>query len=319
MPGRGREAAGWADGEFTNRVNELAKTSRSLPDQNAKLRLPSELSLHPEGLPRPTLNLWAGQPSRPVEWVHVTVETRDRRARAVAYMDGSEPASIVDWLEALMTGADPIAGCISALEVASSLARIEPGVIPQIRRAKILLDEAGEQCSIGDGIFRRAPIPVEVEARYVHPKVEVESDEYLRNLDVRKIDTERLLEVKLRERRHEWKAPDWDLFWEIVRETSQQAVMECLRAARINPLSIKVRNVKGDYQSIGVLLLPGEIAHEGSVDDTKAIIDTHFHADELSTIRLLGATSGPSRNGGRRSEPWFLEYRRQARRATSRS
>ena len=73
-----------------------------------------------------------------------------------------------------------------------------------------------------------------------------------------------------------------------------------------------MRNLKGDYHAIGLLLLPGEIAHEGSVEDAKAVIDTHFHGDELATVRLLGATSGPSRSGGSRAEPWFIEYRREA-------
>ena len=33
MPARGREAAGWADGELTETINELAKISRTAPDQ----------------------------------------------------------------------------------------------------------------------------------------------------------------------------------------------------------------------------------------------------------------------------------------------
>ena len=120
------------------------------------------------------------------------------------------------------------------------------------------------------------------------------------NLEIGRVDTERLLEEKLREKRHAWKPEDWDVFWALVRETSQRAVLQVLQDARVDPLSLRVRNLKGDYSPLGLLLLPGEIAQEGSVDDAKAVIDTHFHGDELATLRLLGATSGPSRNGGSR-------------------
>jgi superfamily II DNA or RNA helicase len=315
MPARGREAAGWADAQLTNQVNELAKVSRSLPDQEATLRFPRDVALHPEEIPRPTLAAWAEQPTRPVDWVHVSVETRDRRARAEMYMDRKPPASIRVWLEALMSDADPIAGCVSALRVASSLVRMEPKFLPHVRKAEILIDEAGVRSSADAGLFLRAPIPIEIEARYVHPEVEALAVEYLRNIEIGKVDTERLLEVKLRENRRQWNPGDWDVVWALVRETNQRAVLQLLQDARIHPLNLKVRNLKGDYHPIGLLLLPGEIAHEGSVDDAKALIDTHFHGDELATLRLLGATSGPSRNGGSRAEPWFIEYRREAQTA----
>ncbi len=146
----------------------------------------------------------------------------------------------------------------------------------------------------------------------MHPEVGDAADEYLRNLEIRSVDTARLLEVKVRENRRAWNSDDWDLFWALVRETDQRATLQVLEKARVPPLSLKVRNLKGDYHAIGLLLLPGEIAHEGSVEDAKAVIDTHFHRDELATLRLLGATSGPSRNGGSRAEPWFIEYRREA-------
>jgi superfamily II DNA or RNA helicase len=312
MPGRGREAAGWADLQLTSRVNELAKTSRSLPDQEATLRLPRELMLHPEEIPRPTLTIWGEQSTRPVDWVHTSVETRDRRARVEMYMDRKPAASVREWLEALMSEADPVRGSVSALRVASSLVRMEPKFVPGVREADILIDEAGVPCSADDGVFRRAPLPIEIEAKYVHREVDGAADEYLRNLEIGNVDTERLLEVKLRENRRAWASGDWDVFWALARETDERALLQVLRDARVHPLSVKVRNLKGDYHAIGLLLLPGEVAHEGSVDDAKALIDTHFHGEELHILRLLGATSGPSRNSGSRLEPWFIEYRREA-------
>lgn len=314
MPARGREAAGWADAQLTSRVNELAKTARSLPDQTGVLRLPSDLALHPEGLPRPTLALWAEQPTRPIGWLHPSAEGRDRRARVELYMDRKPAASLREWLEALMSDQDAVAGSVAALRVASSLVRMEPGFLSQVHSAKIFLDEEGEAVSAADGVFRRAPIPVEIECRYIHAGVEEAADEYLRNLGIGIVDTERLLAVKLRESRQGWRSEDWDVFWALVRETDSRTVLQSLKDFRIHPAGLKVRNQKGDYQPLGLLLLPGEVAHEGSTEDAKAIIDTHFHAHELALLRLLGATSGPSRNGGLRVEPWFAAYRHEAER-----
>jgi superfamily II DNA or RNA helicase len=312
MPARGREAAGWADAQLTNHVNELAKVSRSLPDQEGTLRFPRELAIHPEELPRPALALWAEQPTRPVDWVHFSVETRERRARVEMYTDRKPRASLQEWLEALRNDDNPVAGCVAALQVGSLLVRIEPKFLDHVRKAPVFLDETGAWCT-ADGLFVRASIPIEIDdVSYVHPEVMDAADEYLRNLEVRRVDTARLLEVKVRQGRRAWKPDDWDLFWALVRETNQTAILELLQAARVSPLGLKVRNLKGDYHAIGLLLLPGEIAHEGSVEDAKAVIDTHFHRDELATLRLLGATSGPSRNRGSRAEPWFVEYRREA-------
>jgi hypothetical protein len=315
MPARGREAAGWADAELTNGVNGRAKVSQSIPDQEGTLRLPSDLSRHPDEIPRPTLVLWAEQPTRPVDWVHPSVETRDRRARVEMYMDGKPAATVSEWLEALMSEDDLIVGSVAALRVASSLVRLEPKFVPAVREAEIFVDEEGSVCSAEAGIFRRASIPIEIDARYVHPELEAAAADSLLVLEIRQVDTERLLAAKLQADRRSWRAEDWDVFWTLVRETDQRAVLQLLRDARVHPFGLKVRNMKGDYHPLGLLLLPGEVAHEGSVDDAKALIDTHFHADELETLRLLGATSGPSRNGGTRSEPWFIEYRREAEKA----
>jgi superfamily II DNA or RNA helicase len=315
MPARGREAAGWADAQLTARVNELAKTARSLPDQTGSLRFPSELSLHPESIPRPTLILWSEQPTRPVDWVHPSTESRERRPRVEMYMDGKPPVAVRQWLEALLSDDDPVSGSIAALTVASSLLRMDPRFAPLIDKAAIVLDEDGALCSIAGGIFRRAPLPIEIAARYVHPDVDAAADELLRNLGIDRVDTAQILEAKLRENVLKWKSDDWDVFWSIARETPNGAVLELLKAARVPLAGVKVRNKKGDYHALGLLLLPGEIAHEGSVDDAKAIIDTSFHSEELMLIRLLGAVSGPTRSGGSRAEPWFIEYRRLAEHA----
>ena len=100
MPARGREAAGWADGELTAVINDLAKISQVAPNQIGEMMFPSTVNLHPPGIPRPTLALWSVQDTRPDEWAHPLVETVQRRdvprctwARAppVPLPNGSKP------------------------------------------------------------------------------------------------------------------------------------------------------------------------------------------------------------------------------------
>src|SRR5262249_35776404 len=156
----------------TDRVNDLAKTAPSLPDQDGALCIPHDLNLHPEGLPRPVLACWAEQQTRPVDWVHSSAETRERRARVELYMDGKKSASVREWLEALMDEEDLVGGSVAALRVASFLVRLEPRFLDDARAGRILLDEGGKPCAADEGIFRSAPLPIEIDARFVHPEID---------------------------------------------------------------------------------------------------------------------------------------------------
>ena len=80
-------------------------------------------------------------------------------------MDRKPAATVQAWLEALMRDEDPVGGSVAALRVASSLVRMEPTFLDRARSARILLDESGEPCAAADGLFRPAPLPVEVDAR----------------------------------------------------------------------------------------------------------------------------------------------------------
>ncbi len=196
---RGSEAAGWADGELTRVINDLAKISQTAPSQDGRLMFPSAINLHPEGIPRPTLALWSEQKTRPKDWAHPSVETVQRRARLEMYMGSRNAASIGEWLEALIPDDDLVAGSVAAITVASSLVRMDPTLLSVVQRARIILDEDTILATLAEGIFRRAPLPVDVDVRYVHPDVEAETDQLLANVGLRAVDSERILKVKLLE------------------------------------------------------------------------------------------------------------------------
>ena len=310
MPARGREAACLADELLTGYVNDLAKNARSVPNQLGELIHPQEISLHPQGIPRQVLDLWAKQATRPVDWAHPSTESTIRRARIEMYMAPREAEPITTWLEALVPDDSPLAGSISALTVASSLVRFDPTHLNDVREARIYLDEEGSLVP-AKGLFRRSAHTVAVEAKYIHPDLQAKLDiAQLEALGIREVDPERLLEVRLRQVRHD--AQDWDDLWILVRECGVAQAAQTIERVVKNPLALKARNCAGEYVSMRDLILPGEIVDDDPGEDAHCVVDTRFHSRELQVLRHLGVSSGPSSEGGSRDEAWFSEYRRRA-------
>ena len=82
-PRGGRVGGCTADGPRQRAREDLADPAGSGVDATFSARAVASSS----GDSRPTLAIWAEQPTRPVDWVHASVETRDRRARVEMYMD----------------------------------------------------------------------------------------------------------------------------------------------------------------------------------------------------------------------------------------
>ena len=86
----------WADEKLSDYINDLAKNARSAPNQVGELMYPSEINLHPEGIPRPILE--SGPNSRHVRRTGHTPR-RDatiRRARIESTCPRSEAETLAD-------------------------------------------------------------------------------------------------------------------------------------------------------------------------------------------------------------------------------
>ena len=314
MPARGREARGWADEVVTAEINELAAYSPSIPDQTGELELPTRIELHPEGVPPVVLRMWHDLPSRPTDWAHPSVETTIRRARVEMYMEPKRAATVDEWLGALI-GADPVEGSVAAVKVAAALLDEEPGFRDALRDAAIVALEGGALRKASEpGIYRPAPLPIEVPALYVHERLLADeaARSALERLGIPQIDAVRVLEAIVRKGTDGWKAKGWDLFWELVRKSPEAETIRVLDEAGLGRFSLRVRNMEGEYQPLGGLLLPGEIV-TATPDDADSTIDTSFHREELRILQTLGAVRGPSERDGLTSEPWFAAYKRLAR------
>jgi superfamily II DNA or RNA helicase len=308
MPARGREAAGWADGFLTKLFNDSAKYVATVPDQTGELEFPSSLNLHPEDIPRTVLDLWHSQPGHPDDWVHPSIETTARRARVEMYMEPKRASDVTAWLEALTSGRT-VEGSVSAILVAAALIDAVPQLSDDARKARIVLTDDGELAAAEEAIFRRAPLPVDVDARYVEVKVANATgvDDALDGLGVPTVDAFRVLQAKLQEDVSRWEDADWEVFWDLVRQSSLSDVAGELQQRNLGATSIRVKNREGTFARLAALLLPGEIVGE-SEDDQAATVDTAYHRDELRLLRELGATGGPLADGGSIAEGFYATY-----------
>lgn len=311
VPARGRETAGWADDTLTKEFNERAKYHATVPDQTGELQFPSRLNLHPEGIPRSVLDLWSKQPDRPEAWAHPSIETRERRPRVEMYMDVKGAGSVAEWLEALI-GKDPVAGSISALRVAGALLAESYEFRDEVRKAAIVLTEAGELVSPeGTQLFVRAPLPLEVAATYVHREVAkaTGASGSLSLLGIHEVDAFRLLSSLVQNVSTKWSSEDWDTLWGLVRKSPEGDVQRLFRDAGLTSDRLRVRNRDGVYVPLVTVLLPGEIVAE-SPDDHEATLDMGFHHAEGDLLRALGGVAGPGADGGSKNEPFFNNYHR---------
>jgi superfamily II DNA or RNA helicase len=309
MPARGREARGWADEVLTRLVNGLAKVSPSIPDQNGVLELPGWIEMHPRDIPEEPLALWNRQATHPINWAHPSVFSTERRAKAELYMEPRKSADVATWLLALIARGE-VESSRAAVNVAADLFGRVPALRDEIANAPIIMDADGQMRSAMDrDLFLPAPLPLDVEADYVHPDLtgDAETTSALVRLGVREVETGRILETLVEHGVRGWSDEEWTLFWNLVRATPFDAALGILSEAGVDTGKLRVRARDGQFKALNSVLLPGEIV-QLSAGDAGVAIDTQFHGRELRLLEALGAVAGPRPNGGRPGEPWFREY-----------
>lgn len=314
MVGRGRERRGEADGHLTDTVNEMAKTTPSIPDQNGELDFPYSIELSPMDVPREVLDLWAGQQTRPVGWAHPSVDSTERRATAQRYKGTASPASVRDWLQALLSPSDPVEGSRAAIRVGAALVTARPALADEVRQTSIILDTEGTLHTAGDpGIFLPATAPVDADTVLVDPELlDDDTRAALQTLGVREVDAFRVLRARLHGARvREWSDKEWALFWTLARDSQARDVVELLADSEIGPGDLKVRSRAGAWNPLRALLLPGEIVG-ADPSDAESTIDTNYHGNERPLLELLGAVRGPTETGGSFDEPFYQQYEQAA-------
>jgi superfamily II DNA or RNA helicase len=318
LPGRGREAAQWADAALTEKVYDTVARQRCIPDQVGVLRFATALHLPPAGLPEAALKVWAAYPARPPDWCHPSVETRERRSRVDRLMakNGRPPESLTVWLEALTTDGS-VPGSAEALRAAAIILRTDLNKRAEIAQAKILLTAEGILVAPKPGtVF----LPSEEETltpnvHLVHPALMAQEDirRAVQALDIREVDPSSELQALLTMISFErMQDSDWDRFWRLVRRVPLQRALELIVEKNPSARDIRVRTLAGRWRALSEVLLPGAVVPDDGSRDREVTVDIRLHNTESPLLPRLGGREGPTATGGNTGEKWFAEYRRHA-------
>ena len=321
MPSRPREYLGYADQELTNFVYQFAAGRPSIPDQEGVFQRPEDLQLHPEHVPTDVLSLWSEQKTRPIDWVHPSIESRNRRARVNRLFHSvNRPASPLNtWLIALMGDPEDALSLKPCITVAARLAMSVKGdattkglrtLAENIRHCMILTDADGKSCDPraiflpGPHIVDGSTIPL------VHAKLSGDPEvvESLTILGIQPVTPAREVEALIRQGFYQWTISDWDRFWAVVR-----AIGEVSEAAAIlKNKEVHVRTEHGSFRALQHTLLPGPVVPADGTRDKSVAVDTRFHRDDIELLSALGVVQAPRADYDQEGER-YRSYRDEQR------
>ena len=323
---------------LTEQVYSHSSERPSLPDQDGRLQLPAELHLCPEGLPDDALDAWTEFEGRPLDWCHRSVDTRERRSRAVRLLELNDrsAASIASWLEALVSIPSPTASAAATRTAAVIVGTGDDTAAKRVRISRILLAESGKLVQpLAGHVFLPSDYQALHDVEVVHADVmSIEGiGAALRQLSISPVDAALELDAVLGEGMRQWHleggiprwpSSRWLALWKLVRAVDPDKASDLLRthlrgdgngAAQGRHylgrnLHVLVR--AGDYRELEDVLLPGPIVPADGSRDGDVTIDTEFHEPDMAVLRQLGAAEAPAEGQGSIEEEWFAAYRREA-------
>ena len=326
---------------FRTRLFEHLRGSEVVPNQYCKLRKIEDISYPPKVLTdrgdSAPFDLWAAYGDRPLNWLHHSAITRNRRQR-LATIDRLFPPrwtgdtgqsaprkTVTEWLEALVygkKGKDAIKASMAAIQVA--------GLIPQETRkgvnlGKIVLtvggtlEEADPECLfLPDELLMDGPTLSQ--GSYVHLELVSDPDTFssLKELGFKTPTPEsefrRVARQVLQSDGGEEAEEDlYCQFWTLSRKLPTEAANVIIRERKdwkrqeIWPTKLRVKTRKGTWRATNAVLLPGAVVPgDGSRDDDATLGEFHDPDEEL--LRSLGASDAPYGGRDLSSEPGYSAF-----------
>ena len=308
-----REAFGWADQAMNDHIYELARESPSVPDQDGNLSVPSTLELHPAGLSRETLSIWAAYPGRPRAWCHPSVETRERRLRAERLVGGRGEATVSRWLEALAADGTPGASKAAIQAAAGAVRDLPAAQYPEIRRAHVVLGSDGRLVELNPERVYLEGEQVTGEVVLVHPDVALDASTRaaLDELGFETVDAEGALRSYVAGLA--WEKPtNWEAFWTLADRVDPEIVVQLARLRERPNRPILVLTCADRFSPVDECILPGPVVPAGGGEDRGITVDTGFHSGTQQALELLGVRRGPEPGQGRDDAQWLSGYARAA-------
>ena len=315
MPARGREPRSWGDAVLNSPVMSALGKAPSIPDLTGKLRPPSGLRLHPDGISTEILAVWSSACPEPGKWVHHGVGGDERRSKVLRLLNaaGSDAVDVATWLESLI-GGDEVAGSIAALTVAAQLLNEgDVSIIAGISRAKIVLLEDGTMHVPGRGrVFVRSHGDDTSGHLFIHSRL-AESPEARGALSVLGIS---ILDAA-GEYRHalQESPPRWIKAWDASRTLPVDTAVEITKEIFTDGVlsQVEARTIEGQWRPISQVFLPGAVIPGDGSRDRKFVVDGRFHHRDMELLTALGAVSSPIRGGLLPDEPFMTAMRDELR------
>ncbi|MGW7824140.1 DEAD/DEAH box helicase [Streptomyces puniciscabiei] len=315
LPGRTKESPNWACTRLTELVWKLTAQHPSLPDQDGTLRVPAELRIHPEGLPKEALELWRAYPGRPRNWVHHSVEVGGRRGKLTHFLTAADKPveSVRVWLEALVEDGSVQASAAAIRLLSLLLEKLPSDQAAEARRARIVLTAGhGLVAPTPGSVFRNFGVDgLPDDLVYVDERIASEPSmlHHLDRLGIRDADSRGRFHSVLDQGFAGYTETSWARFWELLRSAGGTAQVMAIRE-KVPTLeqTLHVKTLAGAFRPMGDCLLPGKVVPPDGSRDAQLAVDLSFH--DASTLRELGMKDRPARGHHPEQDPWFETYHR---------
>ncbi|MFD8982165.1 DEAD/DEAH box helicase [Streptomyces sp. NPDC059564] len=331
LPGRtkGVEVISWADGLLTEQIWVATAVRPSLPDQDGVLRTPGELDIHPDlgrdsTLRNRWLRTWHSYDGRPRRWVHPSVEATDLRSGKIQHILGAagrHRASVVEWLEALVSDGSAKAS-ETAIRIVADMIESKASCAVEARKARIVLtEEHGLVAPVGGVVYRRAEEDGLRESLvYVDRALSDDPSlsSALTTLGIQEADVRGRFVSILDQGFASYGPQEWIRFWELFHRAGASVVgHEVTNRVPVPMDTLMVRTADGRFHVMRDCMLPGVVVTAES--DPGVAVDMRFHSDDAGFFRELGLRDRPTSGHKPEAEPWFEEYRQVAHAAYCRT
>jgi superfamily II DNA or RNA helicase len=324
VPARGREEPQFAATDLVNAIWTCAAQSPTLPDQNGRFGTPESIRLHPARLQKKWLDLWDQYPGRPTNWCHHSVEnTPHRRQSAERILSSAkiEPATIVEWLEALVFDHTPESSRTAVRIVADIRRHHSPfaeegkaSFLDEALKARIILTEEHGLVAPSPNVFRRSDGSDNLEDRitYVDERVVTDNDvqRALDELGIHEADAAGRFASVLTKGFSDYSDAKWTSLWELSRKAGPADTLAAIRSSNIDTYrQFKVRTMDGRFRPIQDCLLPGRVVPRDGSRDTHVAVDLEFHGPDQAILGDLGLLDGPvEKIKPHKGEGWYDAY-----------
>ena len=277
-----------------------------------------------------TLEIWESFSHRPANWLHHSALTQNRLA-TIERLSGTPllKVEVSEWLEQLVQAAQDrsqeVEASKAAIQAASKIReyQIANGSQPMEQLGRIVLTADGswsepdpdrlilggdqgnkssnfvhpmlEQCSVTRAALERLgfkpPSMGTAFKKFVSDTLDAFEDFQLSRLNW---NSEHLQQDPIQQQIISSIQGLFRAFWLVSRYLTPEEAIDIIRKDRSNwrdALPVQVKN--GNWHPLPSVLLPGEIVPGDGSRDIDGTVDTDFHSEDITLLKLLGAVSVP--------------------------